>query len=1350
MPSLYQKIFLCFLCILVSESLSSQNISLKSLSFNDELPSTTVQRIFQDKEGFMWFGTPNGLCRYDGYNILQIHSKLTKYSSILNDEITSFTEDNNNQLWIGTKLGLLIIDKKNYECKYLNNDNLNNTEIKALLTTSDNFIWIATSTSLLKYDSGLNLIKTYFNNSSISGISSLYEDNKKNLWVTIWANGLYKFDSDKDNFIEYPHIGSQNNPFALLQDKNNNYWISTWGDGIYSFNPDLKNPQNSTYTKQIIQNKNKIITEDTFFSITEDDKYGLLWFVSISGIYACKKKKGNELESIDLSNLFKESNNIFSQIIKDKSGNLWIGSFGEGVLNINFDKPQIKNYKLDDIKRKTGITTNITAIFVDRDGIMWLNQDRKGLILYNTTNNSIKYHDEIDALKNIDVMNVISCICGSSKNINQVWIGAENEPLVFTLDKRDDDISVSKRINLSEIKKNAGNPRKFFEDKLNNLWLITTNGLFVKKSTQIMFEPIDYNFGQISDITSDSQDNIWISSRNNGIYKINLDSDKNKLSDISNFNLNTPVLESNNIESIEGDKNGSIWIGTKSDKIIEFNTQTNTFRQIENLISWNNDIILDIISDQDGHIWISMNKRIVDYNSKNGAIRYYNMSDGIVVNSFGKHSYFQDNKNKIYFGGNKGISVFQTSETLSTSIQKKKVYVTDVKVNSKSLLQNDSNQLNLIDQTITLNPNDKNIEINFSSLNYSFPSKIRYAYKMENIDKDWIYTEADHQFAIYNHLDKGSYTLLIKSTDENGMWSDDISKITIYKKPALYETWWAYSIYVIVCIIIGFLIYKVFKKRILLENNLKIIQIEKEKSEELNQVKLKYFTNISHEFLTPLTIISCLINDIENQYNKTSYQFNAMRANIDMLKRLLQQILDFRKIEKGTLSLLVKKDDIISFLRNICINSFVPLFKNKNIEFIFESNKSELEAYFDSDKIDKIIYNLLSNAYKYTQPDGLVKVSVNDTFQSNNHYITISVQDTGIGISEEDLKHIFTSFHSNSINKSSDSNGIGLNLTKEFVEIHKGSIKVNSKIGVGSVFSVTIPIDTANYKEHMEDINSEILIGINSIESFDIGPEDDTLVESSQNKNINLLLVEDNEELIVLMNKILSKQYNVITASNGKEAIFKIEKNKVDIIISDVMMPEMDGIELCKQIKSNIETSHIPVLLLTARNSSDDQIECYKAGADGYLSKPFDLKTLEARINNLVSTKKTEQQKFKVDININPSQLNYTPKDEQFLNNTILIIEENLLEESFDVVVLSEKLNMSKSSLYRKIKSMTDLSPSDFIRNIRLKHACSLLKDKSINISEVAYAVGFSDPKYFTICFKNEFGLTPSEFQRNN
>ena len=794
-------------------------------------------------------------------------------------------------------------------------------------------------------------------------------------------------------------------------------------------------------------------------------------------------------------------------------------------------------------------------------------------------------------------------------------------------------------------------------------------------------------------------------------------------------------------------------MGSQDGDVFTYDPQTNKVENLSDMFDMLEEGIFNIITDQLGHIWISTNKRVIEYDPKNGGIMDYSTMTDVMVNSFMPNSYYKTRSGKILYGGNKGISVFTPYDHLSDNPRRIRTMVSDVKIDGvSSLLEKNNQRFNLRSQIISLNAGDKNIEIDFSSLNYAFPDKIKYAYKMDGVDDDWVYVRGDRQFAFYNQLPKGKRTFYLKTTDVNGLWSNYIAEVQVFKQPAFYETLWAYLFYIVFTLLCLYLFYHRMKRRIQLRHELRIAQIDKEKSEELVQTKLRYFTNISHDLLTPLTIITCLIDDAEMTNGSRISQLTMIRSNVNKLRRLLQQILDFRKVESGNMKLSVSKSDVISFIDDVCKIHFTPLMRKKNQTFTFLTEDRHLMAYFDRDKLDKIVSNLLSNAYKYTANGGNIKLIVDSYWESENHHLRIQVVDTGEGIAPADLENVFKRFYTINKGDESESNGIGLSLTKDLVELHHGTINVESELGKGSTFTVDLPINKDSYQE--DELISEH-ISVNGINT-DLILEKEELIDSkvgegedAQIADVHLLLVEDNEELLFLMEKILSKHYHVLIAKDGLEALNVIKDNEIDIIISDVMMPEMDGLEFCRALKSNLETSHIPIILLTAKNTVEDRIECYNAGADGYISKPFELKILEARINNFIMHKKNKQEEFRSNVEVNIDSLEPSSIDKEFLDKVISVINSNMSEGDFDVVQLADALAVSKSSLYRKMKLATGLSPIEFIRNIRLKHGSQLLKDKSISVAEVAYECGFSNPKYFATCFKEEFGVTPKEYQKS-
>ena len=950
-------------------------------------------------------------------------------------------------------------------------------------------------------------------------------------------------------------------------------------------------------------------------------------------------------------------------------------------------------------------------------------------------------------------MRNVSCIT-SAPLLNEIWLGSEYYPEIYRVKKDKKEIELLGTLKLTDYVDNSGFPRLFYADSNHNLWVGTTKGILVKPANEKILQDAKFPFVDIIGIGEGKDGSLWISTRKQGVYNAKISSDLTlEEKNLRNLKTHAEGVISDNIGAICVDDNGLVWMGSQDGDVFTYDPQTNKVENLSDMFDMLEEGIFNIITDQLGHIWISTNKRVIEYDPKNGGIMDYSTMTDVMVNSFMPNSYYKTRSGKILYGGNKGISVFTPYDHLSDNPRRIRTMVSDVKIDGvSSLLEKNNQRFNLRSQIISLNAGDKNIEIDFSSLNYAFPDKIKYAYKMDGVDDDWVYVRGDRQFAFYNQLPKGKRTFYLKTTDVNGLWSNYIAEVQVFKQPAFYETLWAYLFYIVFTLLCLYLFYHRMKRRIQLRHELRIAQIDKEKSEELVQTKLRYFTNISHDLLTPLTIITCLIDDAEMTNGSRISQLTMIRSNVNKLRRLLQQILDFRKVESGNMKLSVSKSDVISFIDDVCKIHFTPLMRKKNQTFTFLTEDRHLMAYFDRDKLDKIVSNLLSNAYKYTANGGNIKLIVDSYWESENHHLRIQVVDTGEGIAPADLENVFKRFYTINKGDESESNGIGLSLTKDLVELHHGTINVESELGKGSTFTVDLPINKDSYQE--DELISEH-ISVNGINT-DLILEKEELIDSKvgegedmQIADVHLLLVEDNEELLFLMEKILSKHYHVLIAKDGLEALNVIKDNEIDIIISDVMMPEMDGLEFCRTLKSNLETSHIPIILLTAKNTVEDRIECYNAGADGYISKPFELKILEARINNFIMHKKNKQEEFRSNVEVNIDSLEPSSMDKEFLDKVISVIKSNMSEGDFDVVQLADALAVSKSSLYRKMKIATGLSPIEFIRNIRLKHGSQLLKDKSISVAEVAYECGFSNPKYFATCFKEEFGVTPKEYQKS-
>lgn len=1337
--------FLYSFSFLEGQPAFAQQIGTSSVKIEQELPSLTVNKTFQDNEGYIWFATAYGVSRFDAFNLLTFKLKDDNDAVSPNQKIEVIKEIE-GKLLLGAESGLYILDKKTYRVSPFSDCGLKGRRITTMLIDDQSKIWVGTHSAIYVYNKDFSRHTTFEHDPNDENtippgeVNNIYQDSKGEIWVSIWDAGIRKLDKKTHRFISFPAIGTRNNPFKITQDDRGQLWVATWGDGLFLFNPDDKE---NLYREIHIKNKRRGVgKEDLVYNIIQDHTKKYIWVLSFSGMSTFQYADDGTLEELDFGHLFENTSNIFQDIYQDRTGILWLAISGKGISTISFDKPLMRSFNLPEVQQTYHISPNFNMLYRDREDQIWFNLERIGMGKF------APQKDQLHTYSNLrfkDVLSLRAVNCALEVD-DELWVAGAYEPIIHVFRKDGNDMALLRTINLTQSVPQAGTPHHFFQDASGNLWVGTGRGLIYRKAGEQQFYAVEGITDHIMAITQDSQGKIWAATKEHGIYQVD---NRTNWTTTGHIGQETKGLQTNQIETMDADNHGYLWIGTKDNRLLSFNTQDTQIEEFANpqLLSTNQ--ILHVVC-LDSTVWLSTTRNVYKLFPADKRIFEYSASDGIPVNMFTKGAYTVDKLNKtVYFGGNNGIVKFWESSFAPS--HHSPVVVTDVKINNQSAVLHSLHQkFDFQERSLVLQPEDQNLEIMFSSFEYTHPHKIRYAYKLEGVDKDWVYAPRERLFATYNNLGKGTYTFLVKATDLDNKWSSTVTRINIKKKPAFYESNLAYTLYALCIIGLVYAMIRFALNRLKLRSDLRIAQIEKEKTTELVQTKLSYFTNISHELLTPLTIISCLIDDVQIITKKNLSQFDKMRFNLDRLKRLLQQILDFKRVENHQMALRVGRHDIAAFVTNICSVYFSPLAKRKNIKFEVHQGDCHLEGYFDADKVDKIIFNVLSNAFKYTPRDGSIKVFFYTEQTPNGMHLVVKVQDTGIGIAPEEIEKIFIPFYNNRNAKQGETNGIGLALTKELAELHHGSIQVESMVGKGSTFSIALPMEKAAYSaEELLELHDSFMDSSNLLEKPTEFVLASPVADATGKNNITILLVEDNEDLLQTVASILSRNYSVITSTQGEGALAILQNQNVDIVISDIMMPVMDGLTLCRKIKANEEISHIPVILLTAKNSIDDRIDSYQAGADSYISKPFDLKVLEARIHSFILHKRNKQVDFKNNPQINISSLEYTPQDELFLERMITMVEEHLADDQFDVVALGKELALSKSTLYRKTKALLDLSPSEFIKNIRLKHACQMMeKDQSISVSEVAFATGFSDPRYFSTCFKAEFGMTPSEFQK--
>lgn len=1352
------------------------SLAFKSLSILDALPSKDVQSVYQDRDGYIWISTRNGLFQFDGYSLTTYKSNLFGPDLLTNNNVFCVAEDTKHRLWIGTYSGLNVLDKKTGVIRKINNPQMNGNGVPQILITSEGRVLFATDWGMYEYQEDEDDFICHGGENTgnvlpMTTIKSLFEDDRGDIWIGTWNSGLYRYESKTGNYFRYPRLNEQDSAHCIFQDSRKNIWIGTWRGGLVWLK-DAYQPDRTTWvTFRHDEKKRSGISDDIIYALCEDTNTHSLWIGTRKGL-SVLPLTDNYTGTETFCNYYpSESDNSIASdevasLVRDRQGLMWIGMIGGGINTANTRKADFNWDQLLEVKRMLK-TTSVRSILLDDEGVLWLGIGTYGLGVKNRQTGKFTYYTQMPEFAQYSGISTITSMMQHSVT-QHIWIAAYDGG-VYEIDKQ---APVSQRV------KNYSPPDAewlagscvfyIYEDSRHNLWFATRTGVSMRTADgkAVRLDTLQVGNSWMRNIhsvylTEGSNGDMWVASNTHGVIRLRCDGKGNYTA--SDYAIANGKLNSVYADCIYKDNKGRIWVGTGGSGLNLYDEATDSFLPVH--AKWNlpGDAIVSIGSDKEDNLWLGTNAGLIKLSTGNDlehvTFRLYTTVDGLQDNIFIRSSLSVAANGEMFFGGHRGYNSFypdkQQEQLFSSSVM-----VTDIKIFNQSWgVLPDKERIEVsplspgFTNEIQLDYWHNNFSIEFSALEYANPDRNQYAYRLDGFDSDWQYTAGSKRFSYYNNLQPGTYTFNLKASNANGIWNEETLRMKVVILPPPWETWWAYTLYILCVCGIIYYTFRVIRNRIRLRNALHLREMEQAKAEEVNHAKLQFFTNVTHELLTPLTILSASVDELKQKAPVYKEQYRVMNNNINRLIRLLQQILEFRKAETGNLKLRVSQGDLVQFVHR-SLDSFRPLMKKKDIQFSISCNPEQFNAYFDPDKLDKILYNLLSNASKYNRPGGVVGVEL---LEDEDGMARLVVKDNGPGISMEAQKNLFKRFYEGDYRKfKTIGTGIGLSLVRDLVTLHHGTITVESEEGKGTMFIVDLPVLRTSYAE--EEIEDSCLVDTNGVkeelpdkEVEEDFPDDDSAGEQSRKPSADslhsLLIVEDNEELLQLMTKLLSTDYIIHTANNGKEAIDRIEYEEIDLIVSDVMMPEMDGIELCRYIKNNIETSHIPVILLTAKSKEEDRVEAYESGADGFISKPFNLSVLHARISNLLRGRERMGKDFKKQLVFEAKELNYTSVDENFLQRTIDCINNHLDDPEFDQSKLLEEIHMTKSTFFRKLKSLTGLSYVSFIRNIRMKSACRIMEEKkNIRISELAYAVGYNDPRYFSSSFKKEFGMQPTEY----
>ena len=1387
-------VFYLIICslLLINSQLYSQyrDIRFELLSKEVGLEDGTIFCITQDSRGFLWVGGgESGLYRYDGYNFKRFYHKPEDPRSLSCNIVYAICEDSSGMMWVGTfGGGLNKFDMKTETFNHflhLAEDSTSLSDNKVLKIIRDRYgnIWIGTYGGGLnrlnngnKSDSILKFVHYKHNTdfSSISGdeIYSILEDKSGSIWIGT-NNGLSRYVSGDDNFLNYTNNPADQSSissyevYSIFEDNADDLWIGTKGGGLNKVVRNRKDNSSITFIHYKFNPDDPCSISDNSVSSIYEDSRGLFWIGTIRGvnIFNREKEQFNALKS-DQNDPTVLSSDIIYSIFEDNSGLVWIGTYtGIGIHKFDSLKEQFNPYRYYLRRPEEFDIKIILPIYEDTYENLWIGT-YGGLYKFDRRRNFyLKYsHDPNNPTSLAD-----SKINSISEDIlGNIWIGT----VAGGLNKFDE-----KTEEFIHYRHNPNNPNSIssdiilstYVDSKNILWIGTYDGGLNKfdiqrnEFTNYKNNPNDITSisnNRISSILEDLAGNLWLSTRGGGLNKF--DKEKEQFISFQHDPDDSTSISNDYVLSMYQDSVGNLWMGTMGGGLNRFDTEKEIFNSYGTSEGLPSETVYGLLEDDSGNFWISTKNGLCKFNPTSGVIRNYDASDGLSDNEFNHKAWCKLRSGELIFGGHNGINIFHP-DSLKENSHIPPVVITDFQLFNESVPVGYYEKMGrtILSNSITesseleLTYEDKVFSIEFAALDFHSPEKNKYAYIMEGFEENWNYTDANRRLVTYTNLDQGDYTFRVKASNNHGIWNEKGASLKIIILPPWWATTWAYLVYALLIIGSIYFVWRMQLRRVKIKHDYEMSKFEAEKMHEVDELKSRFFANISHEFRTPLTLIFGPANDVLEKSDDphTKKNVGIIKRNASRLYTLVNQLLDISKLEAGKMKLEATEQNIIPLLKEYLL-SFSSLAERKKIQLKFNAFEENLNVYIDLDKFEKIVNNLLSNAFKFTPEDGRIEITVEKIISEAE----IRIADNGIGIAKERLDKIFDRFYQidGSHTRESEGVGIGLSLTKELVELHKGKIVVESEYGKGTTFRILLPLGKGHLKPEEivnKELSEELKVAIGETKLI---PETERRKEKSEidvfldtDKQL-LLIVEDNIDVREYIINHLEDGYRIVDAADGAAGLQEALKHIPDLIISDVMMPKMDGFELCEKLKTDERTSHIPVILLTAKATDKDKIVGYETGADDYIMKPFDSGVLKVRIKNLIDQRRKLQEHFRKEGLLEIEDKEITSTDKKFLKNVIQTISKHLSDTSFGVEILADEVSMSRRNLERKLTSLTGESPVEIIKRIRLTRASKLILQKSGNISEIALEVGFSNPAYFSKCFREQFGITPFEYIQNH
>ncbi|PIB36225.1 hypothetical protein BFP72_12900 [Reichenbachiella sp. 5M10] len=1345
------------------------------------LSDNFIQAIESDRQGYLWIGTySGGLNRYDPHTekFNNYRNAPKKLNSLSDDQIHSIHEDSHGQLWVGTAKGLDRYDIQNDNFSpYFSLVDDRPHFIKGIVSTiyEDHLqhLWIGTDQGLYRISPDRSTFVAYLPDPQNSNhlnhpyVTGIYEDENYQIWIGTWGGGLNRYDAQTATFTSYLHSQdtipslSHLSVLCLSGDQRGHLFIGTEGGGLNVMN--LADHSLEVYIPQV--GKKTGINSNSIHSIYSDHESGITWVGTYGGglNFFSKWNKPFVHYKQDIDEL---NNNSILSIAEDPQGNIYVGTDGGGINIVDAQTGVVEQLMHDPHDQGSLLSNAVLAIQIDRDENLWVGTFDGGLDFRPKGAKDFQHFVPKPGHRNCISDTDVSSICLAQNGT--VWVGTMNGGINRYNPSTDE---------FKTYKHTPGNPTSLSDNFITSIFEASDGKFYIQTGKTLdIYDPKTRLFA--------------------------------RLDQSYNMRLNTPIA------SLE-DSRGNIWVGTR-EGLFYFDLESDEFKRFDETNGLPNSSIAGILEDDHGNLWVSTMGGLVKMEAAvtfpgSGTTHVYTKEDGLQANDFKDFSCHKGQSGRLYFGGQNGLNAFHPESIRLNPVVPQVIFTGFRLFNQKVDFGQNQVLTHPLNQTeeIILDYRHNVFSFEFSALNYWLPQKNQYAYIMGGFEKDWNYV-GNQSSATYTNLDPGQYTFRVKAANNDGIWNDEGKSIRVIISPPWWKTTWFQLAIISLTLLTIFTFIRVrlyqlkqrqkelrkevesrtteirtinelLKKRndeigikndTLTDNNTQLIRQNEElerqadkiqsllkEIQELNELKLRFFTNISHELRTPLTLIIGPLEKLIGSYaqkNRSQKELSIMHRNALKLLRLINQLLDFRKIESGNIQLQAQKNDIITCIQEV-FDTFKFMAERKQIDYRFESDYPHYDLWFDSEKMEKIITNLLSNAFKYTKTGYIhVKLQMNTEQDS----LTLSIEDTGAGIPADQLAHIFDLYYqaNNATNLHQAGSGIGLALIKQYIDLHHGQIELTSTVDQGTCFRASFPIGSGHLS------SSEIVTPSNhpieTSEPHSLTPLLDLTVYSEAREVVDdgisdfalgekpmLLLVEDNADIREYIKASLEHDFQVTEASNGQMGLEKALDIIPDLIISDVMMPEMNGFIMCQNLKEDEKTNHIPIILLTAYSGEERQWEGFKSGADDYVTKPFNIKILQQKLKNIAHTREHLIEKFNQSTSLDIKNLSPKEVDQKFLKKAIDIISDNLTNTALSVDDFSEHFHMSRRNLLRKLKAITGLSVNEFIKSIRLKKSIEYLQHGEMNISEIAYAVGFSDPKYFSKCFKTQFGKTPKEYQ---